>query len=726
MPPVNFIDEWGEVHAVPEEAIGEALARQWTPETVEQGAARVGGAAQTEAYSGLGDKVDAYAAGVARGFTGGLSDVALGALGDSTKRTLRQQREANPLVAGAGDVVGNIAATVTGVGPIGKAAAAGAKIAKAGEGASAIARIGRAGAGAAVEGAAVGLGSGVSELALSEDPVSVERAVATLSSRALYGAAIGSAAGSLAKGAEIGLVKAKGAMDEVAARYATRADVGDDLANLDAKGLRAAETAEREAIETTRVAQRQELADEIVAFRREIKAQKQFLTTKDVNLPAVGEALGTKELGRIAMKANKQLDNVLDNPTALIKNPGKALDALQRQENALAKLLERGNDLRQVFASDATGARLAALETIAPALERNRALQAKIASLSSEATSPRLAQIAAAKDAIADGARGGRSLAEQMAGGTVFNVVTGAVAALPLPGASLLAPMLGARAANLVSEKVAGRLGKAMAEGQVRAARAVGAVFEKGARGVRRAAPVSTRVLTQVAFAPSREAGPAAKRALPQAFRERAQELREQVAVGPEGRPMIRPQARARIAGSLAPLGAMQPMLADRMEALAVRRLEFLAGKLPRRPELGALQFGPDRWQPSDMEMRTFARFVAAAEDPDGILERVADGAVTPEDAEVMRELYPEQLADVTRQILERLPTLRESLPYHRRLALSVLTGVPVDPSMEPRILATLQAQYATAQTPPKASPQFGSVRSTDVGTASQRREQGA
>ena len=189
------------------------------------------------------------------------------------------------------------------------------------------------------------------------------------------------------------------------------------------------------------------------------------------------------------------------------------------------------------------------------------------------------------------------------------------------------------------------------------------------------------------------------------------------------GKPVVRPHVRARIAKHLAPIASAQPLLADRMETLAVRRLEFLAGKMPKRPEIGGIQIGPDNWQPSDMEMRTFARFVAAAEDPDGVIERVATGQVTPEDAETMRELYPEQLAALTRQILERLPTLRQNLPYHRRLALSVLTGVPVDPSMDPRILAALQSQYAAEPAPPMPKPQFGSVKNTEVGTPSERRE---
>ncbi len=116
--------------------------------------------------------------------------------------------------------------------------------------------------------------------------------------------------------------------------------------------------------------------------------------------------------------------------------------------------------------------------------------------------------------------------------------------------------------------------------------------------------------------------------------------------------------------------------------------------------------------------MRTFARYAAAVEDPAGIEERLAAGSVTPEDAEVMREVYPERLAEIQRQITAGLSELRETLPYARRLSLSIFSGVPVDAAMNPRILGQLQSSFANEDgseggtKAPTPSPQFGSVTS--------------
>lgn len=725
--PTNLVSRTGKTVTVADPAeAAQYIEAGWRPESTEEAIVR-----DTEARRAEDTPASAsFALGVLSSGSGGLTDAFARVIGGKEgARQVRETKEAHPTAALAGEVVGGVGATVAGVGPLGKAAQLGQRIARAGEGASAVAQLGRAALGAGVEGAAMGLGTGVTELAQSAEPLSVERAVSTLSSHALYGLAIGGAAGTVGKSLEIGLQKGKVAIEEAAAQSAKAATISDDLARLDAKGLRAAETAERETLEAARVTQRQELADELVSFRRELKQQKQFLTTKDVELAAVGEKLGSKELGRIAAKANKQLDNILDNPVGLAKNPAKALDALQRQENALAKLSERSDELRTMFAADTSGARMAALDSVAPALERNRALQAKISDLAGELKSPRLEQIAAARDTLAT--RGTeKSLAEKMAGGSVFSAVTGGLSALPIPGAGFLAPMLGAKAASFVGEKVFGRLGAAMSAGEARAANAISKVFEAGARGAKASPPLASRVLGSVAFAPPRttpkDAGPAPRERLPDVFRRRADELREQVATGPTGAPMVRPEVRARIASTFDGIGAIHPQLADRMETLAVKRLEFLASKLPKRPDLGVMSMGPDHWQPSDMEMRRWARFVAAAEDPDGILERVSTGQVSPEDGEVMRELYPEMLADVTRQVLEKLPELRAALPRDRRIALSVLTGVPVDPSLSPHILRITQSQFSVDVQPPRAAPQFGSVKNHELGTASERREQGS
>jgi hypothetical protein len=168
-------------------------------------------------------------------------------------------------------------------------------------------------------------------------------------------------------------------------------------------------------------------------------------------------------------------------------------------------------------------------------------------------------------------------------------------------------------------------------------------------------------------------------------------------------------------------------MVADKMETIGARRVSFLASKLPKRPDLPVMQLGPDNWRPSDMAIRRFARYVAAVEDPGSIEERLADGSVTPEDAEAIRTVYPEMYEDIKMRIIEQLPELQKQLPYERRLALSIFSGVPVDPAMHPRILRVLQGSFANepgsegGTQAPRAQPRFGTMTKPDATPAQER-----
>ncbi len=711
---VNLVDLDGVSRAVPADEAQYRLDRGWKPETAEDVAARTTESAKEDLYGGAVGAVRAGAGGVLRGATLGLSDVALRAAGgEDATRAARELQERHRAASIGGEILGAVATAGTSL-PGGLAQRAGAGIAKSAEGASTLAQIGRSAAGSAVEGAIFGAGQGVSDLALSEDPVTVERTLSGIGSSALFGGITGGLIGGAGRAVERGLVRAKSALDDVASRTFGNADEAADLAKLDPKGLRAAQKAEVEAIEAARVPQRAEVAKELQAFRAELKQSKLWLATKgadDAELRAIGKR---------TLKADRSLDNILDDPKALAENPKAALSQLRKQEAALDELVTKHSDnLRTKFASDTTGERLKALDDIPAALERNRTLQARIGELSGKASSPRLDAIAERLAGPAQTAGAGLMGA---AGDAAMGYGLGAVAGVPILG--------GLVAATRVAAPLLKKLGASQAELAARGSKAIGAFLDVS-RKVAPAAPVlATKVLSGVTYAAPKQKKDVqpSKATLASSFTERAEEIRSQVQPMPDGSLQMRPSARAQMSERLAGVRAVQPVLADRMETIAARRLEYLASKLPRRPEVAGMQIGPDKWQPSDMAMRSFARTVAAVEDPHGVVERLASGAVTPEDAEAMKEVYPELYADVQRQIVEALPTLQKTLPYSRRIAMSIFSGVPVDPSMDPRILGVLQGSFSTEDVSeggppgPVATPQFGSVQSIDKPTKAQER----
>jgi hypothetical protein len=264
------------------------------------------------------------------------------------------------------------------------------------------------------------------------------------------------------------------------------------------------------------------------------------------------------------------------------------------------------------------------------------------------------------------------------------------------------------------------------------------------------AAPVlATDVLRSVRYAPSsaQSGAPGAASAaaskpakatdakpdeLADLYNARSAEIRSQTAYDETGAPRMTPQARAQMASHLDALRLVNPIAADQVETASARRIEALAAALPRRPDpmIAGAGTAPDLWRPSEIEMRTWARRVDAAEHPENVEARLVDGSITPEDVATYRAVYPERANALEQAILGAMPQLQgKGLSYQRRLALSMFLGRPADPSMDPRILRVLQAQYVAEEgtdggsQAPRPKPAFGSVRA-NIATASQEREQ--
>lgn len=588
-------------------------------------------------------------------------------------------REAFPITAAVANIGGSL---VSPAGAVGKLAGSAVR------GTSAAAKIARAGVAGGTEGAVLNIGSGVSELALSKDPITLEHAASVLSSKAAMGFGIGGLAGGLGKVTELGIARARGVIDDFA-NGRSKITAADDV-----------------------VAERAAIVDEIKSFRRSIKDEGQFHTVDKLKMPARDGKMSAGELARANVKYENKLAGMLDNPKDLAARPQKALEALRGLENGQQQLLNHADDLRAAYQVDGrSGARAAALDKTQSLLERNQALQKRIEGFI-EATSPQAAKP--------------RGMAEDLLMGASYGVAADAVNDLadgsPLAGAAkLAAPFLGARFSKLVGEQVFGRVNKATGASMARTKAAVDSFMNVSSKVAKLAPPLATRVLTQVRFGPD---DGKETRSLPDAFRARSREVSALVEPGPDGKLMMRPGERAKIASSLAPVAVRDPVAADRIESVKARGIEFLADKLPKRPDVGGVPVGPDRWRPSDFEMRRWARYVSAVEDPGGVEERLADGVITMEDVEAFKAVYPARMAAITTEIISRLPDLRKDLPYRKKLALSMFTGVPVVAAMDPKIMSVLQSQYdeeVEDEPGPTAKPQFGSVKAPDP-TPSQER----
>lgn len=738
---VTIRDAGGTAFDVPEELVPQYVARGFALEAPEQQAQRLAAEQQAATYGGPVGTFAAAGLGAVRTVTGGLSDVALRGIGG--QREAAALREENPIASTVGEVAGAFI-------PVGLPAVAGAagKAIRAGASEAGLAgTLGRAALAGSAEGAMYGAGSGISEIALSDDPLTTERAASVLSSNMLFGGVAGGGIGLVGKAAELGLRRAATAIEAAVARK-TVEDVSPDLAALDNKGLKGAREVEIDRIEAERAPLRKQLVEDIQDFRERI------IETRMKDAAAEGLHLGeVREANAAFKRANLELRRALDDRAGLADRPESILKTLRTQEQAMSAIKEWGDgaiagwDAKvKAIPEEIRAEILAGKSTIAPvpsaltprgvdeaieremvkrygslhgpefpkslrtiddvfegAIAKNRQLQSRIAELTAPPASERLTQIEAAGEALH--APQPKSLGEHIVG--MVAPYAGPVGAIAAAGT-----------------RAVGGLRKALGEAGQRAGKTVAQFLDTSARVAARA-PLATKVLAGVRFGEERKQ-PTGE-SLPALFKARTDEVKALTAFDEAGVPRMLPEARLAVAGRLKAIGVADPILADRLETIAARRIEFLSSLIPRRPDVAGAAVGPDRWQPSDMEMRSWARSVAAVEDPHGVLERAASGNVTPEDIQAIRAVHPEILRDWITEVSSQLGTLRKTLPRERKTALSLLTGQPVDPAMDPAILRVLQAQYAYEPGPaPMAKPQFGSVKNRmEVGTPAQRREEG-
>ena len=432
-----------------------------------------------------------------------------------------------------------------------------------------------------------------------------------------------------------------------------------------------------------------------------------------------------REGGKQYIKADSQIRGGLDNLEKLgeATPAGNAArqsmrDALQKQRQIMGDMIAKRSELDLMHLTDTTTARATALSKVPEALERNKALQARLDALDAPQMSPRLEALQNHMKDLAAPKAGPTIAAKVRAAGAYAAVTAAGHAVLPGFAGFAIAPLGALAAAKALGEKAGPALASAVRASTARTARAVDA-FLAVTKGAKRVAPklagiLASKVLASAKFAPGPDLP--ADASIADHYGRVSREIASQVVPTPAGL-KVRPGARRAMAAQLQPLAAHAPVLADRLETRAVARLEFMAAKMPKSTQIGTLTIPP-----TDIEIRKFARYVAAADDPGGIEERLAEGNASPEDAEVMRTLYPARFAHIVGQAMAQA----DQLPYQRRLSLSYFTGAPVDAAMDPRVLAGIQATYAAepgsagGTMAPRPAPTTGSIKKPDY-TPAQR-----
>jgi hypothetical protein len=144
------------------------------------------------------------------------------------------------------------------------------------------------------------------------------------------------------------------------------------------------------------------------------------------------------------------------------------------------------------------------------------------------------------------------------------------------------------------------------------------------------------------------------------------------------------------------------PAMHDAIVAQVQRGIAFLDSKRPKQTVLPGVLPGDGTWALSSAAIEEFGKYVHAVNDPVSVLEDLAKGHPSAEGAETLHVVYPELYAYAQKQLLAAAPAMAKTLPYPRRVMLSILYQIPIDGTMQPSHAQFLQTP---APPPPAARP---------------------
>ena len=155
-----------------------------------------------------------------------------------------------------------------------------------------------------------------------------------------------------------------------------------------------------------------------------------------------------------------------------------------------------------------------------------------------------------------------------------------------------------------------------------------------------------------------------------------------------------------KVANATKDFGIHAPTLAAKVGGTMMAAANFLASKLPAQD---APSIGTKPYQPSSTELARFNRYYNTVNKPLSILKELDAGIVTQEGLEAMQAVHPKLLQSMQSELLDQFTSHKDtgSIPYKKRLAMSMFLGQDLTNSLKSENIASAQLPNA-AQAPPQ------------------------
>lgn len=148
------------------------------------------------------------------------------------------------------------------------------------------------------------------------------------------------------------------------------------------------------------------------------------------------------------------------------------------------------------------------------------------------------------------------------------------------------------------------------------------------------------------------------------------------------------------IADKLGPLAEVAPETAAALSANMAEALQMLSGAIPKMDDDNFLGFRPEI-PPSDYEISEFANMERLIQSPLTLLDDLNNGMITIQNAAIVKSLYPEIYNQIIESVMQEVIDSKVKLSYQKRMDLSVLLGRPLDSSMTPQFIQSMQQMHS-------------------------------
>jgi len=154
--------------------------------------------------------------------------------------------------------------------------------------------------------------------------------------------------------------------------------------------------------------------------------------------------------------------------------------------------------------------------------------------------------------------------------------------------------------------------------------------------------------------------------------------------------------------GNTGRLGSVAPMTTMSTHGAASRAIQALNAALPRNPAPSVLASEDKDWKPSGSALSEWNDLHAAVLKPPVFLDQLRDGTASPKTWAALQQAYPKWCEQVQQSTVEHIQTHPKlSLDTGQKLAVSMVMGSPVSPTVAPAQTA-FQQQVFAANPPPQ------------------------